>query len=435
MAGPRARARTGRNVERARLVELVDSGFVAVPVAAVTASIAAAYLTVWLDGRVAGPSFLFDGPQSVASSVLTTIAGSIMTMTSLLLSVAVVVLQLSSQQFSPRVLQMFFRDRGTKIALGIFLSTFVYALMVLRSLGSSSQPDAVPHISIAFAIVLALVSVAAFVFFVDQVVHSVQAVSIIETVAKETRIVIRAMQAEAKVPDDLELPDRPADLVLHSEIRPGVVTDYALDDLMDLAVRTRCTIRMVPSVGQFVPAGVPLAEVWSDDGSPPTVTAARIGAAIDVEQQRTMAQDAAFGFRQLVDIAEKALSPAVNDPTTASQCLNRIHDLLRRIGTGPLPTGRHPDVEGRVRVVVPAVTWPEFVGLGCNEIRLYGAHTFQVQRRMRVMLTDLLAAVPEDRKPPLRDQLDLLDSALVEHFADPRDRAWASDLGDQIDDA
>ncbi|MBX3312933.1 MAG: DUF2254 domain-containing protein [Actinobacteria bacterium] len=430
------RARTDGDVARARIVQAIGSGFVIVPGSAVLAAIATSFVMSWVDREVGDhlPDFVFDGSSQVAQSVLTTIAASIMTMTSLVLSVTVVVLQLSSQQFSPRALQTFFRDRGTKAALGIFLSTFVYALMVLRSLEPSGGAADVPRVSMAVAIAMTLVSLGAFVYYVDHVVHAVQVVSIIEAVAVETRTTIAALQAVQCAPDGLVPPDRPPDLVVPSGLRPGVVTIYSMGDLLALARHHRCLIRMLPAVGQYVPFGVPLAEVWSDDGSTPTVTADEIGEAVGIEQERTMAQDPAFGLRQLVDIAEKALSPAVNDPTTASQCINRIHDLLRRLGTGPLPAGTRADDGGHLRVVVPALVWEDVVGLACNEIRRYGARSLQVQRRMRFMLSDLLTAVPEDRRPALERQVDLLDAVLARHVHDAEDREWAVDTSAQIDD-
>jgi uncharacterized membrane protein len=140
-----------------------------------------------------------------------------------------------------------------------------------------------------------------------------------------------------------------------------------------------------------------------------------------------MQQDPAFGFRQLVDIAEKALSPAVNDPTTATQALDRIHDLLRRVARAPVPTGHQRDDDGVLRLVTRVATWDEMVALACDEIRAYGGASHQVQRRMRTMLADLTTVVGPEGRPALERQQRLLDIAAERLLPDPEDRRWALD--------
>jgi uncharacterized membrane protein len=147
----------------------------------------------------------------------------------------------------------------------------------------------------------------------------------------------------------------------------------------------------------------------------------RIGAGIE----RTMAQDPAFGFRQLVDIAERALSPAINDPTTAVQAIDRIHDLLRRVARRPAATGVHADADGVPRLVVPVPSWNDLLHLGCDEIRQYGAGSLQVCRRLHAMFEDLLTVTDPGRAEAVRAQVALLDRAVARAFVDPEDRAAA----------
>ncbi len=381
-------------------------------------------------GDVDLPSFFEDDPAS-AQSLLGVIATSIMTFTSLVISVTVVALQLASQQFSPRILRTFFRDTRTKVALGVFVGTFVYTLVVLRQLDPNVAADDVPRISVGVGFALALVSLGTFVFYVNHVVHAIRIVSIIDAVAAETRAAIREVHVAGEPPAPAEVPARAPDLLLTSERAPGAITTVDEDDLVDLAARHRCLIRLVPRVGEFVPSGAPLAEVWAMDDDDrgdhdvpaPGLTAAEVLAHIGLARERTMSQDVAFGLRQLVDIAEKALSPAVNDPTTASQVLDRLHDLLRRIALAPEPSGYFRSHDRVLRLVVPVATWPALVGLACDEIRVYGAGTHQVQRKMRVMLADLHSVVDDERDVPLARQLRLLDAAVDRHFPDPEDRA------------
>jgi uncharacterized membrane protein len=204
-----------------------------------------------------------------------------------------------------------------------------------------------------------------------------------------------------------------------------VILGFDEDDLVEIARSSGAQLRLVRRVGDYVPSHAPVVEVWAvDDTYTPVATQAvlrRIGGGIE----RTMAQDPLFGFRQLVDIAEKALSPAVNDPTTAVQAIDRMHDLLRRIATRPQPTGTHVDAAGTVRLVVPVPAWYDVVGLACDEIRHYGASSIQVARRLRAMFDDLLTVTTPERAVVVREQIELLDRVVDRAFDDPHDRATA----------
>jgi uncharacterized membrane protein len=421
------------DVRAARLRELVRNGLWLIPGLFVAGAVALGLALRQVDQALVDGdrdlALLFDGDAGSAQALLAAIATSIMTFTSLVISVTVVALQLASQQFSPRVLRTFFRDTGTKVALGIFIGTFVYTLVVLRQVHAAGSGDAfVPRVSMAVAFGLALVSLAAFVYYVNHVVHSIRIVSIIDAVAAETRAAIREVQVRADNTPTASLPERPPDLLLTCEHAPGAIVTVDEDDLVELARRHRCTISLVPRMGQFVPSGAPLAEVWGENGAAPVGLGPRdVLAHIGLHRERTMQQDPAFGFRQLVDIAEKALSPAVNDPTTATQALDRIHDLLRRVALAPVPTGQQRDAEGFVRLVTRVATWEELVALACDEIRAYGGASHQVQRRMRAMLVDLTTVVGPEGRPALERQQRLLDIAAERLLPDPEDRRWALD--------
>ena len=275
----------------------------------------------------------FRGNASSAQTLLATIAASTLTMTTLVLSITIVALQLASQQFSPRVMRTFFRDPGTKVALGVFLSTTVYALLVLRIVvpAGEGRPEHLPALSVTLAFALMICSLGAFLYYLNHVAHSIRAVHIMEAVAAETRRAIRGRHVSDEGLAAGEWPERAPDLIIASEQPPGAVVGIDEDDLVRLAAAQGVRIEIIPHVGDYLASMTPLARVWSDDATPPPTTAADITQFIGLGRERTMRQDVAFGFRQLVDIAEKALSPAVNDPTTATQAIDRIHDLLRRI--------------------------------------------------------------------------------------------------------
>lgn len=414
------------DVQYTQLREWVRDSLGVIPAGFVLGAITLALLMRQVDISMGQETLrgMFDGDADAAQALLGAIATSILTLTTLVISVTVVALQLASQQFSPRVLRTFFRDTGTKVALGIFTGTFMYCLVVLRQVhGSGDRPPFVPRASIDVALALVLLSLGAFIYYVNHVVHAIRIVSIIDAVAAETRAAIREVHVESPPPAPSEVPDRPPDLTLTFDRGPGTIVTLDEDDLVHVAQRHRCLIRLVPRMGEYVPSGAPLAEVWGDDGSVPALTADPVLSHIGLNRERTMHQDVAFGFRQLVDIAEKALSPAVNDPTTAAEALDRIHDLLRRVAVAPEPSGFHRDDQGRLRLVHPVTAWAAMVALACDEIRTYGGGALQIQRHMRSLLGDLLAVVDETRRPPLERQLRLLDHAAEVAFPDEDERA------------
>jgi uncharacterized membrane protein len=188
---------------------------------------------------------------------------------------------------------------------------------------------------------------------------------------------------------------------------------FDVKGLVELASRMGGTIRIVPQVGDFVATGDPLFQV--NQGSR-IVEERELQQSVAIGPERTVEQDPAFAFRIIVDIAIKALSPAINDPTTAVSGIDQIHRLLRVLAARDLGDGRVRDRAGRLRVVFPTPGWEDFVRLGITEIRQYGAGSIQVVRRLRAMLEDLIEAVPPDRRPVLREQLKLLDRTVENHF-------------------
>jgi uncharacterized membrane protein len=412
--------------------ERIRTGLWFIPLVAVIAAWAVSTLMHRLDEALGGdrPAVLaYDGSSEQASQVLSTIAGSTLTFTGIVFSITAVALQLGSSQFSPRALRTFLRDRGTQWTLGLLVASFTYSLLTLRYV----DPDdpTTPGLSVTLALTLVIVSLAAFVVFVSHLAQSIRVVSVIERVARETRRALRETIDFAEPGPPPRLPDRAPDQVLTWDREPGVILGIDEDDLVEIARRSGAVMRLVHQIGDYVPSGAPAVDVWFvDDRHAPVDTRAvlaRIGSGIE----RTMAQDPAFGFRQLVDIAERALSPAINDPTTAVQAIDRLHDLLRRIAALPQPTGVHVDGQGVQRLVVPMPSWRDLVHLACDEIRLYGATSLQVVRRQRAMFDDLLTVTTAERAAVVRHQVVLLDRAVDRAFVDAGDRVEASHADSQ----
>ncbi len=398
-----------------RLTEYVRSSLWVIPALSVVLAVVAGVALSGLD-RSAGDPFAFGGGAVAARSILTTIAAAMITFTGLVFSITIVALQLAGGQYSPRVMRTFLRDRTSKLALATFVATFSFALTVLRA----TRGDAIPGISVNVAIILVFVSVGVFIHYINHTAHAIRAAAIIESVAAETRDCIERVypQDRREIAPATEEPGDGATLA--NDGRPGVVTDLDVEGIVACAVAAGGLVTLRVGVGDFVPTGGALLDVRAPDPSRvdprPFVRLAR---------ERTMQMDPAFGIRQLVDLATRALSPGINDPTTAVQALDQIHDILRRLVTRPLPPGRAADADGVLRLSYATPTWADFVSLGTDEIRICGAASLQVHRRLRSMLEDLLQLADAQRRPPLTEQLTLLDAAAQREFADARDRRMA----------
>ena len=385
--------------------ERVRSGFWAVPGGCVTAAVLLALLFVEVDHRLQSSyAFTFGAGPDGAREVLSAITTAMITFTGLVFSITVLALQLTSSQFSPRVLRTFLRDRLTQYALGVFTATFVYAVMVLRSVrsDSSSDSDFVPAVSTTVALALLLLSVALFVTYIHHIATSLQVSSVIAAIGTETRATIdrRFPPGRDQPIGSRALPPDAVPALVVPARRSGVVTAVDEQALVRAARDAEVVLRTQVRLGRYVPQGAPLLEVLGDASR---LDVPAVLAAVTQERDRTLQADVAFGFRQLVDIAERALSPGINDPTTAVQVLDEEHDLLRRLATRPLRTGVHTDEHGRVRLVVPADALEDYLALAIEEIERDGADMPRVLARVEELLDDVAAAaLPEHRSALLR---------------------------------
>ncbi|MGI8574635.1 MAG: DUF2254 domain-containing protein [Egibacteraceae bacterium] len=407
-----------------RLVDHLRSSFWAIPAIGVTLAVivglgAPAVERVLTD---TGVRSVFPGGPDSARTLLSTIASSMITFTGLVFTITIVVLQLASAQYSPRLMRNFLRDPNGQVALAVFAGTFVYSLITLRSLDPAAGGDFVPGISLSLAFLLVLVSVGVFVHYISHIARIIQVTSIIEAAASMCRSAIDGMYPPDRAPGPdptaggPELPTLPSepDQILGAP-GPGVLTDFSAGELVSHARQAGCRLHLVCAVGGFVPTGAPIVIIEGPRGE---LDANAVLGGLTLSGQRTMHRDAAFGLRQLVDIAEKALSPGVNDPTTAVQSLDAVHDLLRRLGTRDLTWGCWEDEEGEPRLFVPVPSWSEYVALGLDEVRHYGAGSLQVVDRIDRMLVDLERAVPPERHAPLDRQRELLRARADQELPD-----------------
>jgi uncharacterized membrane protein len=325
---------------------------------------------------------------------------------------------------TPRIIATtLLRDNVVRYGVGLFMFTLVFAVMSLNRLENNNVPELV-------AVIMALLGIAcmaAFLFLIDYVARLLRPVSILARVADEGLAVIRSVYPQP--PDaaaDIEAPPfaapgAPRRVVVHSGLSQ-IVLAVDVETLLLEAERADGIVEVVPQVGDFVAQDEPLFALY---GGAAAVEDRRLRAAIAFGPERTLEQDPMFAFRILVDIGIKALSAAINDPTTGVLAIDQIQRLLAAVGRRYLQGEVIADDLGRPRVVYRTPNWDDYVHVACSEIRAYGASNVQIARRLRAMIELLLASLPAHRHAALLAQRSRLDAAIEKRFAMPEDLALA----------
>ena len=368
---------------------------------------------------------------ATATAVFSSIASGMLALTGIVFSLAFVMVQFSSIAYSPRLVLWFSRDPVISHGMGIFTATFVYSVSALGWVDRNGN-GAVPFFSTWLVILLVIASVMVLALLVQRLA-TLQVAGVIAFVGRRARQVIAEMYP-AVVPAEVDkrtgenAANSPAlslpatQVILHSG-EPMAIAQYDVQALVELAKHAEGVIVMPLAVGDTVVEGDAILNVQGGHQTLPSTVLRR---AVQLEHQRTFDQDPKYALRLLVDIAIKALSPAVNDPTTAVQTLDEIEDLLRRIGTRYLEVGEVTDESGVLRLVFPAPTWEDFLSLAFDEIRFYGAASLQVMRRLRAALYDLDRVVPPARQKAIRHYIDHLDVTVKKSISDSEDLTTAS---------
>ena len=390
-----------------------------IPVMCVLAGLLLSLLTLAVD-RATGftliPRWLTGGPDA-AMGILTTIAVSMVSLATLVLTITMVVVQLAMGQFSPRIVQTFLRDKPSQLAVGLFVATFAHAMVAMRDVQFDGEGQ-VPGVAIAVAYLLVLTSIAMLVLYVDHIGRSLRVSALIELVGNDTRRLIDEQYSDFVVDD--------ADSALGPVVvapKSGVLVSINRTRLVELAAAADCVVHVVPALGSFVPSGSPLLRI---DGDVTRLDRDAATAALGSALERTLDEDVAYGFRMLVDVAERALSDSpFLDPTTAVQALDRLHDGMRQLAVRQFPDGRYHDSTGELRVTVPVMNWDAYVHLAFDEIRLAGTRSPQVTRRLMALLEDLLDVAPPERRAVVEIQLQLLRAAISETDEIDLDQAFA----------
>ena len=389
-------------VSLSHLRQKARSSFWLVPALCVVGAVILALVVVQVDQFLGDfkTAFLFPGPPEGARSLLGAIISAMISFTGLVFSITVVVLSLTSGQFSPRVLRGFLRDRVIQWSLGIFVATFVFAMTVDREvLGTDGHNAFVPRIAVTLSFVLVIGSVGLFILYIDHVANMIRVSNIITKVADESTSLL-----EKNYPVDAD-PERgasalgPVRQVIGSP-RRGVVVSIDSGAMVRRAHDAGVLLAVVPRVGDFLPLHADLVRVHG--GRLDAEQEKGVTRAVALDTERSSEQDLAFGMRQLVDVAEKALSPGINDPTTAAQAIDVLHDLLRRLAVRSLPVGRFTDSDGQVRLTIPQYSFGDLLDVAMAEIWHYGKDGTQVPERLLGTLQDLESVALDEHLPAVR---------------------------------
>ncbi|GAA3505434.1 DUF2254 domain-containing protein [Streptomyces prasinosporus] len=399
---------------RFQLGQYVRASLWILPVLGLAAGALLGEAALALDDRVGIPTG-WRYTATTATGVLTAIVGAMVALLGFVVTIGVLAVQQAIGTLSPRYMRLWYRNPLQKTVLSLFAGTFAFAFTLLRRIG----PGTVPDLGVTLAGLAVAVSLVMLLVYLNRFVHDVRPVAIADR-ARRTGLRVLGVSVEAQgrcllLDERADDPrrDAPAQVVRSED--GGAVQGLDVAGLVRAASRYDCVLAVAHRVGDFVPPGAVLLEVH---GTPrTTVDPRRLSGLVALGAERTAEQDPAFALRVLADIAARALSSAVNDPTTAVQVLNHIEAFLHAVGRSEL-RGRHvlADRDGRPRAVVPGRGWEEYLELGVTEVREYGVGSLQVCRRLRALLDGLLAGVPDGRRPAVRRQLALLDDAVEREY-------------------
>lgn len=369
-------------------------------------------------------AFLDFGPEG-ARALVGVLASSLLTFIVFVISSLLLAVQIASGQLSPRVTARVFENRITQLSIGAFVFAWVFALATAGRVESR-----VPQLSLELTILFSLISVGLFLALAQRVAYSLRPVTILTTVANDARAEIEVLYPQSFSRDEvdregIDLQRRASARTIEHCGRAGVLIGFDLKGLIDIATRSQCALEVVPAIGDFVATGGELLRVHGEGEGAIALDERSFHGSVAFGPERTMEQDPAFGFRIIVDIANKALSPAINDPTTATLAVDQLQHLLQLLGRRQLNTGVWRDPAGQVRLVYRTPDWDDYVTLAVTEIRLYAGLSAQVTRRLQAMFDGLLLSVPAARTAILRKHMSLLRRTVERSFVDPQDDALA----------
>lgn len=412
------------------------SSFWFVPAVIVLGAVGLAAVLVTVDTTVdldvvARWPLLFGAGAAGARGLLTAVASSMITVAGVVFSITIVVLSLTSSQYTSRVLRNFMRDRNNQVVLGVFLGIFAYCLVVLRVIRGGDEGAFVPSLAVLGGLILAFVGIAYLIFFIHYISMSIQSSSIIAASAQETIAAVDHL-FPLGMGDDVE-DDADGDLAVSlpeqawSAVparKTGYIQSLDGDALLAFASERGTIVRMEQGIGEFVVEGTALISVVDPTGLDEDTTD-ELNSAYDISPHRTVEQDVSFGIRQLVDIALKALSPGINDTTTATMCVDYLTAILVRLASRPIATAHRLD-QGELRVIARGPSFPSLLAEAFDQIRQNAEGNVAVLTRQLQALEIIVGQTANlRRRQALRQQAELIATVAEQTIALPHDRGDA----------
>lgn len=416
-----------------------------VPAIASVLSVALAALTVRADELTYVPGLirqqlLFGGGVDGARGVLSAIAGSIITVTATVFSVTIVALQLAGSQYTPRVLRSFLADRPNQLVLGTFIGTFTFAMLVLRTVRGEEDghPAFVPAFAVSVAVGLAMLSIAALIFFINHAARSIQLSVILERETNRTLARIDEMfpcpapadAADGVPPPALPAPPADAEVLEVTATEGGYVEAVHVERVVAAAEAVDVTVRMTRRVGEYVIAGEDVAIAWPAAHCDAQLVA-QVRRAVLLGGERTPEQDPEFGVVEISDIAVRAMSHAINDPTTAMLCIDRLAELLVHLGRRQIPAPPRRGRGGRARFVPLGTTFDRALGLAFDQLRFFAAGNPPVMRKLVDALGRIRELVPADRHAAIEAHLDAVIRGARHEMENPADFGAVRELAER----
>ena len=425
------------------LWDRLNSSFWFVPAVMAVAADALSFALIEVDSQrqestADDPSAFYSfGPEG-ARAILSVIASSMITVASLIFSITMLSLQLASSQFGPRVLGNFMRDRTNQVVLGTFIATFLYCLFVLRSVRGMEGASFVPHLSVAFGILLAAASVAVLIYFIHHIATSIRVETLLEKLAVDGCDAVDRLfperlgrgpetdgsekAAHRQLPDDFDSESR--QIAADSS---GYVQNIGVDVLMRLATEHDLVLRIEAPPGRFVADGACVIMAYPGDRVSDEIAEDMRGAVV-IGRGRTSYQDLDFAIRRIVELAQRSLSPGINDPTTALYCIDRLGEVLGRLAGREIPSPTRVDDRGQLRVVTDVVALKDVACQAFAAIARYGITDTDVVIRLAETISGLEMSVPTAARRGIAELRDQILTASTASAILGHDRNIISDL-------
>jgi uncharacterized membrane protein len=376
---------------------------------------------------------MFQGTAGDARGVLIVVSATMITTVGIVFSLTVLSLQIASSQFSVRLLRSFLRDVPNQVVLAIFVCTFAYATGGLLTVGErAGGGEFVPKVAVTGSLVLAFVSIGALIYFLHHLVHSIQIDAIIEAAQRRTLALVDELFPDLDTPEPARLapPEHPAGADPVLAPKSGYLQTVDVDDIVDLAVAVAHTVQFVTYVGDYVTAGGILGWCWRRspaDQPPDHDVLQRILRHVHIGFERTLQQDVRFGLRQMVDIALRALSPAINDPYTAIQVVHHVSAVEVVLASRAIQDDVRRDGSGNVLVWLPYPGFATYLHVGCSQIRRYGTREPLVLAALLQMLSAVAQnCVDPSRRAAVKVQIDLVVRMAERELPEESDRAMVT---------